>query len=81
MSMHKIIRMYNNTGFKIKEIHCNNQFRRMLEGLRKELGCTVTYTSTHDNASHGEKNNIIIKNQIVAGLRQTTYRKIPRVMV
>jgi hypothetical protein len=67
-SLDKILRIYNNVGYRVNTINCDNGFRAMMDNIKDELDCTMNYTNAQDHESHAERNNRTIKNQIRVGL-------------
>jgi hypothetical protein len=46
--LEKIIRVYNNAGFLIKKIHCDIEFKPMMDKIKDELECEVNHTNAGD---------------------------------
>jgi hypothetical protein len=77
----QILRIYNNGGFKINVINCDNGFRSMLDAVSDQLDCRMNYTNAQDHEPRIERNNRTIKNQVRLGLHRAAYKAIPRTMI
>jgi hypothetical protein len=77
----KILRIYNNGGFKIDVINCDNGFRSMMDAVTDKLECRMNYANAQDHEPRIERNNRTIKNQVRLGLHRAAYQAIPRTMI
>ena len=59
----KILRVYNNGGFRVDVINCDNCFWAILDAVTDTLECRMNYTNAQDHAPRIERNNRTIKNQ------------------
>ena len=67
-----ILRYYNQAGFRIVKLHCDNEFRNMLEKIQDDLGIKMNFTNAGDHVPEAERNNRTIKERIRAG-----YHRLP----
>ena len=45
----QVFRVYNTGGFKIKTIHCDNEFRPLMEPLSNEFQVTMNYANPQEH--------------------------------
>jgi hypothetical protein len=77
----KILRYYNNAGFVIKEIHCDGEYRGMIEKVEADLDVKMNFTNAQDHVPEAERNNRTIKERIRAAYHCLPYKVIPRIMI
>jgi hypothetical protein len=70
-----VLRMYNSAGFHIKTIHCNGEFRAMMEMVKDGLGVRMNFTNALDHVPEAERNNRTIKEWVQA------YKALPRTLI
>jgi hypothetical protein len=51
-----VLHLYNSAGFHIKTIHCNGEFRAMMEKVKDNLGVRMNFTNTLDHVPEAERN-------------------------
>ena len=62
-----ILRQYNSAGFVITEIHCDGDYRGMMEKVKDDLGdVKMNFTNAQDHVPEAERNNRTIKERIRA---------------
>jgi hypothetical protein len=61
-----VLRVYNSAGFHIKTIHCDGEFRAMMEKVKDNLGVRMNFTNALDHVPEAERNNRTIKEQVRA---------------
>jgi hypothetical protein len=77
----RILRLYNAAGFVIKTIHCNGEFRALMERVKDNLGIRMNFTNALDHVPEAERNNRTIKERVRAAYHRLPYKAIPRVMI
>ena len=77
----KILRLYNGAGFVIKTIHCDGEFRALMERVKDDLGVRMNFTNALDHVPEAERNNRTIKERVRAAYHRLPYKAIPRVMI
>jgi predicted RNA-binding protein len=63
-ALNQILRHYNQTGFVIKAIHCDGEFRSMMERVNDDLDVNMNFTNAQDHMPEAERNNQTIKERI-----------------
>jgi hypothetical protein len=77
----QILRHYNQAGFVIRTIHCNGEFRGMMEKVEDDLVVDMDFTNAQDHVPEAERNNHTIKERIRAAYHGLPYKAIPRIMI
>ena len=80
-ALDQIFRVYNHAGFFIKNIHCDNEFRSIMDAVKDELGCTMNYYPAQEHVSEAERNIRTIGERIRALFHLLPYNKLPKVML
>ena len=76
-----ILRHYNQASFVIKTIHCDGEYKAMMDQVRDDLDVVMNYTNASDHVPEAERNNRTIKERIRAAYHRLPYKAIPRVMI
>jgi hypothetical protein len=61
-----VLQLYNSPGFHIKPIHCNGEFRAMMDKVKDSLGVCMSFTNALDHVPEAERNNRTIKERVWA---------------
>ena len=80
-ALDKVLRLYNEAGFVIKTIHCDGEFRAMMNRVKDDLGVRMNFTNALDHVPEAERNNRTIKERIRAAFHRLPYKAIPRLMI
>jgi hypothetical protein len=70
-----VLRVYNSAGFHIKTIHCDGEFRGMMEKVKDNLGVRMNFTNALEHVPEAERNNRTIKERVRAAYHRLPYRK------
>jgi hypothetical protein len=73
-----VLRMYNRAGFRIKTIHCDGEFRAMMEKVKGDLGVRMNFTNALDHVPEAERNNRTIKERVRAAYHRLPYKAYHR---
>jgi hypothetical protein len=76
-----VLRVYNSAGFHIKTIHCNGEFRAMMEKVKDNLGVRMNFTNALDHVPEAERNNRTIKERVWAAYHRLMYKALPRTLI
>jgi hypothetical protein len=76
-----VLRVYNSVGFHIKTIHCNGEFRAMMEKVKDDLGVSINFTNALDHVPEAERNNRTIKERVRAAYHRLPYKALPRTLI
>jgi hypothetical protein len=66
--MDELLALYKRGGFTISAIHCNNEFRKVMDPLsaRQDLPITMNYAATQEHVPRAERNNRVIQERVRA---------------
>ena len=76
-----IFRNYNNSGFHIKTIHADGEFKTLMDEVADTLSIDMNYTSKEEHVPEAERNNRMIGERIRAAYHLLPYKAIPKVML
>jgi hypothetical protein len=76
-----ILRQYNDAGFFFKFIHCDREFRSLMEDVADDLNVTMNYAATGEHVPEAERNNRTIKDRVRTMYHQLPYKRIPKIMI
>jgi hypothetical protein len=69
---------YNSAGFHIKTIHCDGEFRAIMEKVKDNLGVRTNFTNALDHVPEAERNNRTIKER---AYHRLPYEALPRTLI
>lgn len=72
-----ILRFYNDGGFTITDIHCDQEFRSMMEVVSDDLDVRMNYMTTGEHVPEAERSNRTIKERIRANYQGLPFRALP----
>ena len=76
-----IMRHYNKGGFFIQLIHCDGEYKQLIEPVQDKLNATMNFANPGDHVPEAERNNRTIKERIRAAFHRLPYKAMPRVMI
>ena len=76
-----ILRHYNKSGFKVTKIHCDNEFRTLMEEIQDELDIELNFANAGDHVPEAERDNRTIKERIRAAYHHLPYKALPKIMI
>lgn len=77
----QIFRVYNAGGFKITKIHCDNEFRPLVEPLANEFHVAMNFANPQEHVPEAERNNRVIKERVRATYHRLPYVHLTRTLV
>ena len=82
-ALNQILRYYNNAKSVITEIHCDGQYRGMMDKVKNDLDVKMKFANTQrsDHVPEADRNNQTIKEQIRAAYQHLPYEAIPQIMI
>ena len=60
-ALDSILCHYNDAGYFFKHVHCDQEFRSMMDYVADELHVKMNYASTGEHVPEAERNNRTIK--------------------
>ena len=76
-----VFRRYNEAGFAITTVHCDQEFKNLMDEVFDELDIVMNYTTTGDHVPEAERNNRTLKERIRAAFHNSPFRSMPRLML
>ena len=64
-----LLRHYNKAGFRVKTIHCDGEYREMMEKVLDDLDVHMNFTNVHNHVPEAERNNQTIKERVRAAFQ------------
>jgi hypothetical protein len=81
-ALDKVLRLYNLGGFRVERIHCDNEFRPVMDIIiQKYPSITVNYCNAQEHTPEAERNNRTIKERIRATFHRLPYSRLPRIVI
>jgi hypothetical protein len=80
-ALDQILRYYDRAGFVIRTIHCDGEFRGMMEKVKDDLDVDMNFANAQDHVPEAERNNQKIKERIRAAYHRLPYKAIPRILI
>ena len=72
---------YNTGGFYIQLIHCDGEYKSLIDPIRDKLNAEMNFANPGDHVPEAECNNHTIKECIRAAFHHLPYKAMPRVMI
>jgi hypothetical protein len=72
-----VFRTYNQAGFQITTIHCENEFHPLMNQLQDSYNVQINYSNPQEHVPEAERNNRVIKEQFRSAFHQLPYKSIP----
>ena len=76
----EVLRIYNHCGYKIETIHCDNEFRPMMDPIKDDMGIHMDYCPATAHQPDAERNNRTIKDRVRSTFHRMPYDNIPMVL-
>jgi hypothetical protein len=75
--------VYKRGGFKITDIHCDNEFRKAMDPFSagQEPPIKMNYTSAQEHVPHAERNNRFIQERVREAYHRLPFTHLPRTLV
>jgi hypothetical protein len=80
-ALNNVFRIYNRAGFKIKTIHCDNEYQPLIGILQDEFEVAMNYASPQEHVPEAERNNRVIKERFRSVFHRLRFKKLPKIMV
>ena len=75
-----ILRHYNNEDYEIKTIHCDREFKSMMDEVADEMHINMVYASSNDHVPDIERSNRVIEERYRVAFYRLEFKMIPKVM-
>ena len=80
-ALDSILRYYNAAGYRVVRIHCDREFKSIMDEVKDEMDIDMNYANTGDHQPEAERNNRTIKERIRAAYHRLPFKCIPRIMI
>ena len=80
-ALDEVLRLYNDAGYNIQHIHCDREFRHMMDAVADGLNVHMNYTNTDDHVPEAERNNRTIKERFRATVNGLPFKTMPKAMI
>jgi hypothetical protein len=77
----QVLRVYTLAGLKVTTIHCDNEFRPLMEPLSLQYNIQLNFANPQEHVPAAERNNRVIKERVRATFHHLPYQHLPRLMV
>jgi hypothetical protein len=81
--MDELLAVYTRGGFKITDIHCDNEIRKAMDtfSARQEPPIKMNYASAQEHVPRTERNNRVIQERVCAAYHRFPFTHLPRILV
>jgi hypothetical protein len=76
-----IFRTYNQAGVWITIIHCDNEFRPLMDQLQNTYNVQMNYANPQEHVPETERNNRVTKEQFRSAFHRLPFKNIPKIIV
>ena len=77
----RTLRVYNDNGFTISHIECDNEFRKIFEEVEDDLDVNMVFVSPRTHQPDAERNNRVLKERMRATYHRLPYAALPKAIV
>ena len=75
------IRPYNKAGYRIKEIHCDQEFKHMMDQVSDEMDIEMNHTTTGEHVHEAERHIRTLKERIRCTWHSLPFKAWPKTMI
>ena len=79
-ALDEVLRLYNGRGFTIKEIHCDHEFKPLMDPVKDMMGVEMHYPPAGDHVPQAERLNRVIRERVCATYHDLPYKNLPEIM-
>jgi hypothetical protein len=80
-ALDNVFRVYNMAGFKIKSIHCDNEYRSLMQELESIYEVKMNYVSAQEHVPEIERSIRVIKERFCAPFHRLPFTRLPAIMI
>ena len=80
-ALDNVFRVYNMAGFKIKSIHCDNEYRSLMQELESIYEVKMNYASAQEHVPEIERSIRVIKERFRATFHRLPFTRLPAIMI
>ena len=75
-----ILRHYNHEGYEIKAIHCDREFKSMMDEVKDEMDVEMIYASSNDHVPDIERSNRVVEERYRVAFYRLGFKLMPKVI-
>jgi hypothetical protein len=79
--LNNVFRIYNQAGFRITTIHCDNEYQPLMLTLQDDFGISMNYANPQEHVPEAERNNRVIKERFRSAFHRLPFTTMPKIMV
>ena len=81
--MDKLVSIYKKGGFNITEIHCDNEFCKVMDPflVKQDPPIKMNYAAAQEHVPRAERNNRVIQERVRAAYHRFPFTHLPRILV
>jgi hypothetical protein len=81
--MNELLALYKRGGFTISEIHCDNEFCKVMDPLsaRQDPPITMNYAAAQEHVSRAEQNNRVVQERVRVAYHRFPFTHLPPILV
>ena len=76
-----IFRIYNDAGFTITNVYCDNEFKPLFDEVKDDLDITMHYSGPDEHVPESERNNRTLKERTRATYHRLPYKALPKTFI
>jgi hypothetical protein len=80
-ALDNVFHVYNMAGFKIKSIHCDNEYRSLMQELESSCEVKMNYASAQEHVPEIERSIRVIKERFCASFYRLPFTQLPAIMI
>ena len=80
-ALNNVFRIYNMAGFKIKSIHCDNEYRPLMQELESTYEVKMNYASAQEHVPQVERSILVIKEKFRASFHRLPFTRLTAIMI
>ena len=80
-ALDNVFRLYNLAGFRIRSIHCDNEYRSLMQELETIYEVKMNYSNAQEHVPEVERSIRVIKERFRATFHRLPFTKLPATMV
>jgi len=80
-ALDKILRRYGQSGFRVTSIHCDQEFRTLMEPVADEMEVEMNYVTINEHVPEAKRRKCTIQEHIRATYHHLLYEAIPKMML
>jgi hypothetical protein len=76
-----VFQIYNQAGFKITTIHCDNEFQPIMKEMEQVYGVRMNYANPQEHVPEVGRSIRVIKERYRVAFHRLSFKRIPKIMI